>query len=131
MVIERYSVRPVYGNVWFWCALHTGVLQGFKEFSEALPQSPKSDEDRDREFQEQLWCANAEIDSVIGNDYWGCYWSGKNPAKCRILRGRLMFEIFSNTVENKHAEEIGTDYDVDRIRTHGVRLASSSLATCF
>jgi len=32
----------------------TGVLQGFKEFSEALPQSPKSDEDRDREFQEQL-----------------------------------------------------------------------------
>jgi len=24
-----------------------------------------------------------------------------------------MFEIFSNTVENKHAKEIGTDYDVD------------------
>ena len=29
-----------------------------------------------------------------------------------------MFETFSNTVENKHVEEIGTDYDVDRIRIH-------------
>jgi len=26
----------------------------FEELSEALPQSPKSDEDRDREFQEQF-----------------------------------------------------------------------------
>jgi len=31
-----------------------------------------------------------------------------------------MFGIFSNTAENEYAEEIGTDYDVDWIRTHGV-----------
>jgi len=33
-----------------------------------------------------------------------------------------MFETFSNTVENEHTKKIGTDYDVDQIRTHGVTI---------
>jgi len=31
-----------------------GAPQGFEELSEALPQLPRDDEDRDREFPEQL-----------------------------------------------------------------------------
>jgi len=34
-----------------------------------------------------------------------------------------MFGTFSNTVENEHAEEIGTDYDVDWSLTHEVTIS--------
>ena len=61
---------------------------------------------------------SAEINSVVRRGYW----SEKNPAECHILRDKLMFGIFSNTIKNEHAEKIGIGYDVDRIRTHGIMI---------
>jgi len=52
MVIGQYSVLSVYRNVWFEIALRTP--QGSEKLSETLPQSLKSDKDRDQKFQEQL-----------------------------------------------------------------------------
>jgi len=43
----------MYGNVRLKSALRTNAFQSSEEFSEALPQFPKS-EDHDREFQGQL-----------------------------------------------------------------------------
>jgi len=41
-----------------------------------------------------------------------------------------MFGTFSTIVENEH-KEIGTDYDVDRIRTHGITIGKFKSGNVF